>query len=46
MKYFLSLSRPAGHQQHAIGLNMVILYAQNLNGWHELNSGIDIIKER
>ncbi len=51
MKYFLSLSRSTGHQQHAIGLSManaifIILNARKLNGWHELNSCIEMIKER
>ncbi len=49
--HFLSLSRSAGHQQNAIGLSMVdaifsILNAQKVNGRHELNSCIEIIKER
>ncbi len=51
MKYFLSLSRSAGHQQHAIGLStgnaiFISLNAQKLNGWHEINSCIEIINER
>ncbi len=46
-----SLNDSAVLQQDAIGQSMVnavliILIAQQLNGWHELNSRIDIIKER
>ncbi len=48
---FLSLSRSTGHQQHAIGLSMVnaifiILNVRKLKAWHELNSCIEITKER